>query len=72
MFNFSLNKRFQLTEENSLQFRAEFFNLFNRPNFNLPEEDLYFSRGDRNPLAGQISSTNGSSRQIQFGLRFTF
>ena len=72
VFNFSLNKRFQLTEENSLQFRAEFFNLLNRPNFSLPEEDLFFSRGDRNPLAGQISSTNGSSRQIQFGLRFAF
>jgi hypothetical protein len=32
--DFSLNKNFALTERYRLQLRAEFFNLFNRPNFN--------------------------------------
>jgi hypothetical protein len=35
-FDFSAYKTFQLTERFGLVFRAEFFNLFNHPNFNLP------------------------------------
>ena len=62
----------KLTEENRLQFRAEFFNLFNRPSFRLPEDRIYLSSCQPNPLAGEITATHGSARQIQFGLRFTF
>jgi hypothetical protein len=36
-FNFSVFKNTQLTERVQLQLRAEFFNLFNRPNFANPE-----------------------------------
>jgi hypothetical protein len=35
-FDFSAYKTFQLSERFGLVFRAEFFNLFNHPNFNLP------------------------------------
>ncbi len=35
-FDFSAYKRFQLGERFGLEFRAEFFNIFNHPNFNLP------------------------------------
>src|SRR5579864_5266050 len=35
-FDFSAYKTFQLGERFGLQFRAEFFNIFNHPNFNLP------------------------------------
>jgi len=35
-FDFSAYKTFQLGERFGLEFRAEFFNIFNHPNFNLP------------------------------------
>ena len=71
-FDFSLNKNFQLTEENRLQFRAEFFNLFNRVTFGLPGSSPFLSSGARNPLAGRITETRTTARQIQFGLKFIF
>jgi outer membrane receptor protein involved in Fe transport len=77
--DFSINKMFQLTEENRLQFRAEFFNLFNRSNFSLPQVPLLITAFQQSgnlsvptPDAGRITSTRTSARQIQFGLRFTF
>jgi hypothetical protein len=35
-FDFSAYKTFQMGERFGLEFRAEFFNIFNHPNFNLP------------------------------------
>jgi hypothetical protein len=70
--NFSLNKTFGLTETKRLQFRSEFFNLFNRPNFALPNFAPFLSNGRRDPDAGRITSTNTSARQIQFALKFIF
>ena len=73
--DFSLNKRFLLGEEKALQFRAEFFNLFNRANFGLPDAEPFREVGRRveeNPTAGEITQTRTTARQIQFGLRFTF
>ncbi len=62
----SFFKNFQLTERTLLQFRTEFFNLFNHPNFGLPDWTV------DDPGAGTITSTNGSSRQIQFALKLSF
>ena len=80
VFDFTLKKRFSVGESKSLEFRSEFFNLFNRPNFRAPEDDernVFDDRGDDGlgeipNSAGQITSTTGSARQIQFGLRFEF
>ncbi len=47
----------------NLQFRAEFFNLFNIVNMGLPN-DILIGSG-----FGEISKTNGNSRQIQFSLK---
>jgi len=71
-FDFSLNKDFQVTEGKRLQFRSEFFNLFNRANFSLPNSGVFLANGTRDPVAGQITSTRTSARQIQFGLKFIF
>jgi hypothetical protein len=54
------------TEAMILQFRAEFFNLFNFVNFGLP---LNIIRGSG---FGIINKTAGTSRQIQFSLRLIF
>ena len=52
--------------ESTLQFRAEFFNLLNHPNFDLPQGDFM----DRTAF-GRVQSAR-DSRQIQFGLRLEF
>jgi len=54
------------TEAATLQFRAEFFNVFNLVNFGLPANVV------RGTGFGVISKTNGTSRQVQFSLKLTF
>jgi hypothetical protein len=62
----SINKRWSLTERYRLLFRADIFNVPNRPNFNVPS--AVRGRGD----FGRITSTRGTGRQIQLNLRFEF
>ncbi len=71
-FDFNLLKTTKLTERSELQFRAEFFNLFNRANFRLPNSTVFVAAGRRNPSAGRITATSTTSRQIQFGLKLVF
>ncbi len=62
----SVFKHFAITERYRLQFRAEFFNFFNHPQFDLPNASV------GSPNAGVISSTVGTPRDIQFSLRLSF
>jgi hypothetical protein len=50
----------------SLQFRAEFFNIFNIVNFGLPSNIVL------GPGFGEISRTASNSRQIQFSLKVIY
>jgi hypothetical protein len=69
----SLAKRFNFSERVSLQFRAEFFNTFNRANLNTPNPVVYTAAtGGPSPTAGVITSTATTSRQIQFGAKLFF
>jgi hypothetical protein len=69
----SLTKKFSLSERLSMQFRSEFFNLFNRTNFNNPNPVVYaLATGGPSPTAGVITSTSTTSRQIQFGLKLVW
>ena len=61
-----------LREGMNLEFRTEFFNLFNHPNFRLPASALFLATGGRNTNAGQITGTTTFGRQLQFGLKLTF
>ena len=70
--DFILAKAFLLSERVRLDFRAEFFNLFNRANFGLPDGNIFNTNGSYRGAAGSISSTVSSSRQIQFGLKLSF
>jgi len=66
----SVARKFSLSERLGLQFRAEFFNLFNRTNFNTPNPVVYAAAtGGTSPTAGVITSTTTTSRQLQFGLK---
>jgi hypothetical protein len=53
-------------ELGTLEFRAEFFNVFNIVNFGLPSNIL------RGSGFGFISKTSGTSRQIQFSLKVIY
>jgi len=53
-------------ERASLQFRAEFFNVFNLVNFGLPANILL------GPGFGEISRTANNSRQIQFSMKLIY
>jgi hypothetical protein len=73
-----------LGEAGSLQFRAEFFNLMNRPNLGLPANSVYNSgptfgsngvvsgSSGLTQTAGTISTTSTPPRQIQLSLKFEF
>ncbi len=71
-WDFSVRKDTRITESLNLQFRAEVFNILNRANFNTPNVILDTLSGTTpvaNPVAGQVSSTSTTSRQVQFGLK---
>ena len=61
----SLFKDINISESKRLQFRAECFNLFNHPNFGLPENDL------QSPAFGQILQA-ASPRLLQLALKLMF
>ena len=68
----SLFKMFRLNERMRLQFRAEFFNLFNHPNFGLPIISTFTSSGAISPSAGLVNYTATTSRQIQLGMKVSW
>jgi hypothetical protein len=71
-FDFSVLKNIRVTESTSFQFRTEFFNLTNHPNFFIPDSTPFLNNGTRDPQAGRITETRTSARQIQFALKFLF
>jgi hypothetical protein len=66
----------KISEAFDIQFRAEFFNILNHANFSLPTATVFTqtSTGGVNvaTTAGQITSTVGTSRQLQFGVKILF
>ena len=72
-----IGKRIPLTERLRLEFRAEFFNIFNHPQYGLPQATFGV------PSFGSITSTvntttpvspvgSGTPREVQFALRIAF
>ena len=82
--DFSAFKNFSITERFKLQFRGEFFNFFNTPQFNVPQRTLNSSLLPTRNAAGQVTwpsqagvrggvgtvtSTVVPMRNVQFGLK---
>jgi Carboxypeptidase regulatory-like domain len=65
-WDMSLFKDIPITESKHFEFRAEAFNIWNKPQFGRPDTNI----GDSS--FGQISSTVLNPRQIQFALKFYF
>lgn len=64
-WDFSALKNIPLAETKQLQFRAEFFNIFNHTNFRLPDSDI------SSPTFGQIREAL-PPRLLQVALKFLF
>ncbi|GBC83579.1 hypothetical protein HRbin10_02729 [bacterium HR10] len=80
-----LIKKFQLTERVRLDFRTEFFNVFNHPNFENPRNASVGSPTITSSLFGQtccvtaavpssatIIATGEPNRVVQFALKLSF
>jgi hypothetical protein len=64
-WDFSLFKNMRVTESKEFQFRAEFFNIINHPNFHNPDSDI------NSKTFNQILEAQ-PPRLIQFALKFLF
>ena len=64
--DFSITKKIRFNESRELQFRSEFFNGLNHPQFGLPNSTIGVGG------AGTITSTQRANRQVQFALRFSY
>ena len=78
-FDFSVSKRWKLTEQVQLQFRAEFFNLPNHPNFangsistDLSGSTLGWAKATPDVQASNPVIGSGGSRHIQLGLKLVW
>lgn len=78
MWDLSLFKQFKFTERWQLQFRAEFFNAFNHPNFAAPNAYIgspgSFGKVSNtlSPILGNDSGGPGDPREIQLALKLFF
>ena len=87
-WDFSLMKNFAITEGSRIQFRTDFFNILNHPNFANPDGGICLAvssttgactaDGNFGRSTATVASVaggavgNGTARQVQFSLRFMF
>jgi len=74
-WDISILKNTKITERVNMQFRTDFYNAFNHPQFADPGGSSFATTGFVNiasPSASNITVTNVNPRLIQFGLRFMF
>jgi hypothetical protein len=78
--NLSVLKRFRISEHNQFEFRADFQNVFNHPNFSSVDPFLddagqfgsFTGFGDPKTTGTAYPGFNGGTRRINFGLTFRF
>jgi hypothetical protein len=73
----AVNKFFRFSDRYSLEFRSEFFNLFNRAHFGIPVHQLFFGGLNTNFRPLDVDDpiyvdTLIPARTVQFAIRFTF
>jgi outer membrane receptor protein involved in Fe transport len=73
-FDFSLFKNMpvkRISEKFNIQFRAEFFNVINRPNYQAPADtNVLFNPDGTANNTGTLAHIVGDQRDIQFALKF--
>lgn len=69
----ALNRKLKITERQSLEFRMEAFNLFNRSNLGIPVNQVDFGGLGVKPLTERIFvDTRVPKRLLQFALKYSF
>jgi hypothetical protein len=68
-FDFAVFKKTNITESANIEFRTEFFNLFNHPQFGPPNGTCCTAN---NANFGVVTNTINNPRLIQFALKFAF
>jgi outer membrane receptor protein involved in Fe transport len=71
-FDMSIFKNFAVAEKKHIQFRAEFFNVSNTPQFNNPNASIGTANAGRISSAGAEARLQRTQREIQLALKFTF
>ncbi len=69
--DFTLDKNFKVGEQQTIRFRADFFNLFNHPSFANPQT-FNGDGGVYGPGGAPITTTIGTPRLVQFSLKYSF
>jgi len=64
-FDFAVHKTFNITESQTITFRAEAFNVFNHEIFNAPDSNV------SSPTFGQLQ-TGSDGRNVQLALKYHF
>jgi hypothetical protein len=67
----------RISENFNVQFHAEFFNILNHANFNVPDlangdDDAFDATGAPNPTFGLLTTTTTDPREIQFALKIVW
>jgi hypothetical protein len=65
-WDMTVSKTFRIREAQTLQFRTEFFNTFNHPQFNNPFANVALGN------FGTFNGTSVNPRLIQFALKYLF
>jgi hypothetical protein len=65
-FDFVLQKNFQVKDYGQVEFRSEFFNIFNHPNLGLPANYVDVAGG------AAITNTAADNRELEFALKYSF
>jgi hypothetical protein len=68
--DFGIAKKFKITESAAIQFQANFFNLFNRANFIVPDNNQ--NSGTFGQSTGTFAPGQGGARVTQLAVRFDF
>ncbi len=76
-WDFAVVKRFHVTESQNIEFRSEFYNIFNHPSFAAPGCGVGACSSptvdiQNGAAAGAITSTTNRPRVIQFVLKYNF
>jgi hypothetical protein len=73
-FDFVLQKHFQVGDYGQVEFRSEFFNIFNHPNLGLPGAGEAASGVAYVDVPGgaSITNTGADNRELEFALKYSF
>jgi hypothetical protein len=72
--DFALNKVFRFGERQNIEFRTEVFNVFNKTNYGIPINQIFYGGFTTEPLTDRDNyiNTRVPKRTIQFALKYNF